>query len=241
VLADSEATRRDLIRQYGISETKIDVVYPGRDESLAPVHDPLLRNAVQARYGCRTPYILYLGTLHPRKNLVRLVQAFAQLRARASETEVPLGQLQLVLAGQKGWLYQEIFAEVRRQGLEDHVTLTGYVAGEDLAALLSGAEAFAFPSLYEGFGFPVLEAMACGVPVVCSGTSSLPEVAGDAALLVEPRQVEAIASALFRLLTEPGLRPELVERGFAQAERFSWRRCAQEAMAAFERAAGVPG
>lgn len=241
VLADSEATRQDLIQLYGISEAKIDVVYPGRDESLAPVDDPLLRDAVQTRYGCRTPYILYLGTLHPRKNLVRLVQAFAQLCARASETGYPLDQLQLVLAGQKGWLYQEIFAEVRRVGLEEHVILTGYVADEDLAALLSGAEAFAFPSLYEGFGFPVLEAMACGVPVVCSSTSSLPEVAGDAALLVEPRQVEAITSALFRLLTEPDLRRELVARGLAQVQRFSWRRCALETMAAFERAAGGRG
>ena len=241
VLADSDATRRDLIRLYGIPQAKVDVVYPGRDESLAPVHDPLLRDAVQARYGCRTPYILYLGTLHPRKNLVRLVQAFGQLRSRASETEYPLDQLQLVLAGQKGWLYQDIFSEVRRLGLEGHVIVTGYVADEDLPALLSGAEAFAFPSLYEGFGFPVLEAMACGVPVVCSSTSSLPEVAGDAALLVEPRQVEAIASTLFRLLTEPDLRRALVGRGFAQAERFSWRRCAQEAMAAFEQVAGASG
>ncbi|MFN2290878.1 MAG: glycosyltransferase family 4 protein [Anaerolineae bacterium] len=241
VLADSEATRQDLIRLYGISEAKIDVVYPGRDESFVPVHDPLLREAVQARYGCRTPYILYLGTLHPRKNLVRLVQAFAQLRARASDAEYPLDQLQLVLAGQKGWLYQEVFSEVRRLGLEDWVILTGYVDDEDLPALLSGAEAFAFPSLYEGFGFPVLEAMACGVPVVCSSTSSLPEVAGDAALLVEPRQVDSIASALFRLLSEPDLRRELVGRGFVQAERFSWSRCAQEAMAAFEQAAGLTG
>jgi glycosyltransferase involved in cell wall biosynthesis len=241
VLADSEATRRDLVELYRVPEAKIDVVYPGRDESLAPVKDPLLRDTVQARYRCRTPYILYLGTLHPRKNLVRLVQAFARLRARASETEYPLNRLQLVLAGQKGWLYHEIFAQVRELGLEDLVILTGYVADEDLPALLSGAEAFAFPSLYEGFGFPVLEAMACGVPVVCSSTSSLPEVAGDAALLVEPRQVEAIASALFRLLTEPDLRRELVQRGFAQTQRFSWRRCAQETMAAFDHAADMSG
>jgi glycosyltransferase involved in cell wall biosynthesis len=241
VLVDSDATRRDLVRLYGIPEAKIETVYPGRDESLAPVHDPLLRDAVQDRYGFRAPYILYLGTLHPRKNLVRLVQAFERLRSRASETEYPLSQLQLVLAGQRGWLYREIFSEVQRLGLEGSVILTGYVADQDLPALLSGAEIFAFPSLYEGFGFPVLEAMACGVPVVCSSTSSLPEVAGDAALLVEPLDVEAIASALFRLLTEPDLRRELVELGFAQARRFSWRRCAEEAMAVLEQAARGAG
>ncbi|MCL7454180.1 MAG: glycosyltransferase family 4 protein [Anaerolineae bacterium] len=239
VLADSEATRRDLIRLYGIPEARIAVVYPGRDESLVPVHDPLLLDAVQARYGLRAPYILYLGTLHPRKNLVRLVQAFAHLQSRASETAYPLARLQLVLAGQKGWLYEEVFAEVKRLGLEGRVVLTGYVAGEDLPALLSGAEAFAFPSLYEGFGFPVLEAMACGVPVVCSGTSSLPEVAGDAALLVDPLDVEAIGSALFRLLTDDKLSRELVARGLEQVQRFSWRRCAQQTLANFEQAARV--
>ncbi|MGC9333247.1 MAG: glycosyltransferase family 4 protein [Anaerolineae bacterium] len=212
------------------------MIYPGRDESLAPVHDPLRLQAVQTRYGFRAPYVLYLGTLHPRKNLVRLVQAFAHLVSQSSDTTYPLAELQLVLAGQKGWLYDEVFAEVRRCGLEGRVVLTGYVADGDLAALLSGAEALAFPSLYEGFGLPVLEAMACGVPVVCSSTSSLPEVAGDAALLVDPLDVEAIASALLRVVTDGDLRRELVGRGLVRARRFSWRRCAQEAMAALEQA-----
>jgi glycosyltransferase involved in cell wall biosynthesis len=237
VLADSEATRQDLMRLYGVSEARISVVYPGRDEALAPVHDPSRLQAVQAKYGLRVPYVLYLGTLHPRKNLVRLVQAFARLRSRVYETTYPLDALQLVLAGQKGWLYEEVFAEVRRCDLEGRVVLTGYVADQDLPALLSGAEAFAFPSLYEGFGLPVLEAMACGVPVVCSSTSSLPEVAGNAALLVDPVDVEAIAAALLRLLTEGDLRRELVGRGLVRARRFSWRRCAQEAMAVLEQTA----
>jgi glycosyltransferase involved in cell wall biosynthesis len=168
VLADSEATQRDLMVYYRVAESRIAVVYPGRDESMAPVADPVLLAAVRARYGIAGPYLLYVGTLHPRKNLVRLVQAFAQLPAR--DPQFPVHDLHLVLAGQPGWLYDEIMAQIRRLGLEDRVLLTGYVPDSDLPALLSGAVAFVFPSLYEGFGLPVLEAMAFVTPVVCSNT-----------------------------------------------------------------------
>ena len=233
VLADSRATRQDLVHYYGTSPDKIRVVYPGRDESLAPVSDPALLAAVRARYDLGAPYLLYVGTLHPRKNLVRLVQAYAHflLQAATGATDTLL-----VLAGQKGWLYDEIEAEVRRLGLEGRVRLTGYVPDEDLPTLLSGALAFVFPSLYEGFGLPVLEAMACGTPVVCSQTSSLPEVAGDAALLVDPLDPEALAAALLRAVSDEGLRRELVARGFEQAQRFSWGRCARESLAVLEEA-----
>ena len=240
VLADSEATRQDLIDHYQIPEERIVVVYPGRDESLAPVHDPERLAAVQARYGLGRSYLLYVGTLHPRKNLVRLVQSFGALVGSAApETgERPRG-LQLVLAGQKGWLYDEIMREVRRLDLADHIVLTGYVPDEDLPALLSGALAFVFPSLYEGFGLPILEAMACGTPVICSNASSLPEVAGDAALLVDPLDTEQLTSALQRLTTSEGLRNELVAKGFRQVQRFSWRRCAEETLGVLEDAARV--
>jgi glycosyltransferase involved in cell wall biosynthesis len=235
VLADSEATRGDLIHFYGTPADKIDVVYPGRDEALLPVSDLAALADVRARYGLANPYLLYVGTLHPRKNLVRLVEAFALLlEALGSRRELASQDLQLVLAGQKGWLYEEIFGRVRRLGLTDRVVFTGYLPGADLPALLSGALAFVFPSLHEGFGLPVLEAMSCGTPVVCSDASSLPEVAGDAALLVDPLDTEAWAEALGQILRDDALRRTLVERGFRQVRRFSWRRCAEQTLRILE-------
>jgi glycosyltransferase involved in cell wall biosynthesis len=233
VLADSLATQRDLIHYYGLSAAKISVVYPGRDETLVPVTKPAELAAIRARYDLQQPYLLYVGTLHPRKNLVCLVQAYAQLLSQpAGRATDPL----LVLAGQKGWLYREISDEVRRLGLGERVRFTGFVPEQDLAALLSGALAFVFPSLYEGFGLPVLEAMACGTPVVCSQASSLPEVAGDAALLIDPLDTETLAAALVRVAGDEALRRELVQRGFRQARRFSWQRCARETLNALEEA-----
>jgi glycosyltransferase involved in cell wall biosynthesis len=233
VVADSEATRRDLMHYYRIPEERIHVVYPGRDESLAPIVEPMVQARVRARYGLSDSYLLYVGTLHPRKNLVRLVQAFAIfLRSSVSP------ELQLVLAGQKGWLYDEVFAQVRRLGLTERVALTGYVPDADLPVLLSGALAFVFPSLYEGFGLPVLEAMACETPVVCSNVSSLPEVAGDAALLVDPLNTDSLAGAIGRIVTDEGLRRILVERGLRQIRIFSWRRCAQEILQILEDVGG---
>ncbi len=224
VLADSEATRADLVRIYGIPPAKVTVAYPGYDESLAPVRDPAVLTAVRDRYGIPGEYFLYLGTLQPRKNLARLVQAFSRLPTRAV----------LVLAGQKGWLADDLFALIRRLGLERRVLCPGYVRPEDRAPLLSGALAFVFPSLYEGFGLPVLEAQACGCPVICSSTSSLPEVAGDAALQVHPEDVAALSDAMARLENDPDLRRELVERGFANLRRFSWERCARTVLQVME-------
>jgi glycosyltransferase involved in cell wall biosynthesis len=237
VLADSEATRQDLIRLCGTAESKIVVVYPGCDESLAPVTDPAMLAAVCRRYGLTKHYLLYVGSLQPRKNLVRLVEAFASLHeSRPADKESPIADLQLVLAGPTGWLFDEILDRITHLGLSDRVVVTGYVPTADLASLLSGALAFVFPSLYEGFGLPVLEAMACGTPVVCSNVSSLPEVAGNAALLVDPLDTEALVEALARIVSDPGLRRELVQRGFRQAKRFSWRRCARETLQVLENA-----
>mgnify|MGYP001813947866 CR=1 FL=1 len=241
VLADSEATRQDLLRYYEVPEERIVVAHPGRDETLAPVRDPQILRKVRSRYGLNAPYFLYIGTLHPRKNLVRLIEAFAALRIASRAQGQPVdgradrvSESQLVLAGQKGWLYEEIFAQVRELGLAERVILTGYVPDSDLGSLLSGALAFVFPSLYEGFGLPVLEAMACGTPVVCSDVSSLPEVAGDAALYVDPLDVGAMAQALHQIAVDAGLRRALVGRGFQQVHRFSWRRCAQETLQVLE-------
>jgi glycosyltransferase involved in cell wall biosynthesis len=235
VVADSEATRRDLMHYYRIPEERIRVVYPGRDESLAPVVEPEALTEMRARYSLSDSYLLYVGTLHPRKNLVRLVQAFALLLRSSFSMPEPLSSdLQLVLAGQKGWLHDELFAQVRKLGLTERVVLTGYVPDADLPALLSGALAFVFPSLHEGFGLPVLEAMACATPVVCSNVSSLPEVAGDAALLVDPLDTKSLAEAIGRIVTDEGLRSTLVERGFRQIRDFSWRRCAREILQILE-------
>jgi glycosyltransferase involved in cell wall biosynthesis len=223
VLADSRATRDDLVAHYGTEPDKISVAYPGVDRTLGPVRDPAVIQAAKARYGIAGDYFLYLGTLQPRKNLRRLVDAFAAFAGGESEARTPT----LILAGKRGWLHDALFDQVHRQGLEGRVSFPGYVAGEDKAALLSGALAFTFPSLHEGFGLPVLEAQACGCPVITSATSSLPEVAGDAALLVDPQDTAAIADAMERLATDPTLSQELVQRGFANLERFSWQTCAQ--------------
>ena len=231
LLADSEATKGDLIAAYGAPPERITVVYPGRDESLGRVSDPAAIARVKARYGIQGDYILHLGTLHPRKNLLRLIEAFASVRRE-------LGDWRLVLAGRRGWLCEPLFRRIAELGLEDGVVLTGYVPRADLAPLLSGARCLAFPSLYEGFGFPVLEAMACGTPVICSDTSSLPEVAGDAALLVDPQDTDAWAEALYRLLTDSGLRQSLIQRGYRQVEKFSWSRAAQQVLKVFAEVGG---
>jgi len=225
ILADSQATKADLMQHYATPAEKISVVYPGLDETLRRVDDPAAVAAVRTKYGVTADYVLYLGTLQPRKNLARLVDAFALLSNPG---------VQLVIAGKKGWLYDQIFSRVQAHGLADRIVFSGYVPGADLPALLSGARAFAFPSLYEGFGFPVLEAMRCGVPVVCADTSSLPEIAGDAALLIDPLDTGALAAALGRLLSDEPLRTERIARGYAQAQRFSWDRAARQVAAVIE-------
>ena len=227
IIADSQGTRGDLVDLYRTDPKRIFVVYPGRDDSIGREEDPSAIRAVKARYGIRGDYLLYLGTLQPRKNLVRLVEAFARLQPRPAT-------LQLVLAGQKGWLYDELFARVESLGLGNHVVFTGYVAEDDKAALLSGALALVYPSLYEGFGMPVLEAMACGTPVLTSNVSSLPEVAGDAALLVDPLDINAIATGISRLITDADLRKALVEKGHAQVRRFSWTNAGREILQVLE-------
>lgn len=229
VLADSQATKADLTAHYGVEPEKITVAYPGAEDSLHPVNDPAVIAAARGRYSIKADYLLYLGTLQPRKNLRRLVDAFAQLAGhRASHPP------QLVLAGKRGWLCEDLFEQIERHGLERHVHLPGYIAEEDKAALLSGAIAFVFPSLHEGFGLPVLEAQACGCPVITSTTSSLPEVAGDAALLVDPRDRAAIAKAMQRLVDDEDVRSDLIERGLANVARFSWHACAQTVMTVIE-------
>jgi glycosyltransferase involved in cell wall biosynthesis len=221
VIADSIATQRDLAHFYGVPAEKVTVVYPGRDERLHAV-DPA---QVRARYNLASDYLLHVGTLQPRKNLSRLIAAASSLRAQWPG-------FQLVLAGQRGWQAGPILEQARAGA--DFVRLLDYVPDDDLAGLYSGARAFVFPSLYEGFGFPVLEAMACGTPVVCANTSSLPEVAGDAALLIDPLDTAALARGIAWLLAEAPLRASLVAKGLVQVQKFSWQRAAQETLKVLE-------
>lgn len=227
VLADSRATRDDLVRHYRIPSEKIVVVYPGRDESLAPVADPRRLESVRARYRLPHRFLLHVGSLHPRKNLERLVEAFARVRQRHADVG-------LVLAGRRGWQAESLMARVRQLGLVAAVRFLEYVPQEDLGALYSAATLYVCPSLYEGFGLPPLEAMACGTPVICSNTSSLPEVVGEAARLISPTDSDAWAVACLDWLDDAEARRRASKLGLEQARKFSWDRCARETVAVLE-------
>ena len=227
VIAISGATRDDLVRYAGVSPAKISVIHHGLSPRFQPV--PKASAIVQARFGIAEPYFCYIGTVQPRKNLVRLIEAFALVVASA-----PARPLALVIAGKRGWLSEAIEQRAAALGIAERVRFTGYVPDADVPALLSGALAFAFPSLYEGFGMPVLEAMACGAPVLTASTSSLPEVAGHAALLVDPADTSAIAGGMAQLLDDAALRAELRARGLARAAAFTWQRCAAETLRVLE-------
>lgn len=228
VLADSQATAADLRQRLAVPSNRISVVYPGFIPTRQRVMDSDHVEAVLARYGIRPPYFLYVGTLQPRKNLVRLAQALARVLARGSAERPDAAPPMLVLAGKPGWLSDQVLPPIEALGLGDRVRTLGYVPEADLPALLTGAAALAFPSLYEGFGFPILEAQACGAPVLTSTTSSCPEVAGAGALLVDPHDVEAMADGLWRLLTEPALARHLAAQGAANVRRFRWETAAQQ-------------
>ncbi|MBI4789531.1 MAG: glycosyltransferase family 4 protein [Chloroflexi bacterium] len=222
VLADSEATRDDLVQLCGIAPDKITVVYPAFDARVyQPVRDPARLEATRAHFRIGGDYILTIGTIHPRKNYARLIEAVGRLGN---------SNLGLVIVGKRGWLYEEIFTQVKRLNLQSLVSFLDYVPAEDMPALISGARMFAFPSLHEGFGLPVLEAQACGVPVVTSMTSSLPEAAGDGALFVDPCDVDALAAAMQRLLGDEVLRAKLVANGFRNLQRFSWEKSARQVL-----------
>jgi glycosyltransferase involved in cell wall biosynthesis len=233
VVADSESTRRDLIERWGTAPEKVRVVYAGVSADFSPVADPAKRAEVCSRYGIRAPFILTVGTLQPRKNHLRLVQAFSRLQMGGAHPD-----LTLAIAGGSGWQYDQVRAEVARLGPTERVRFAGFVQDADLPALYSSASVLAFPSLYEGFGLPVLEAMACGTPVVCSSASSLPEVAGDAALMVDPADTQALADAIDRALSDTGLREGMSRRGLAQAARFTWAAAAGSLLDAYRLALG---
>ncbi len=230
----SEATRRDLCGHTGIEPERVFVTpLAASRELFHRVDDPAALAAVRARYGIPdAPYVLSLNTLEPRKNLGTAVRAFARLVEQER-----IGDLRLVLVGARGWDFAAVFDAVERSpALRERILFPGYVADGDLAALYSGALAFVYPSLYEGFGLPPLEAMQCGVPVVTSDTSALPEVVGEAGRLVAPDDVDGFAGALGELYGDAAARAELGRRSLARAREFSWERCTRETLAAYRTA-----
>jgi glycosyltransferase involved in cell wall biosynthesis len=231
ILTSSQSTKRDLVEWLGVGEDRIRVIPGAAAPQYRPMEDPEVRLVLQKHGLSGRPYVLHIGTLEPRKNVSRLVDAFHQLKRE----EQSLGH-RLVLVGRKGWMYEPVFETIRRLGLDADVTWLGFVPNEDLPALLTGADLFVYPSLYEGFGLPPLEAMSCGTPVVASGTSSLPEVVGDAGVLVNPDRADEIAKGMHRVLTDRQLAAALRDRGFARARTFSWERTARLTLAAYEEA-----
>jgi glycosyltransferase involved in cell wall biosynthesis len=218
VIAISEATRCDLVQCYGVAQDKIDVIPHGVDSRFFAVDDDAIRRVRQS-LALPERFVLAVGTVQPRKNLGRLAVAMRYLAASGLPHS-------LVVAGKRGWLASTVERDITQAGMGDRIIFLGYVPAPYLPALYAAADALAFPSLYEGFGLPVLEAMAAGTPVVAANRSAIPEVAGDAALLVDPFSPEEIARGLMRVLTEPALRAGLVARGRERAASFSWEKSA---------------
>lgn len=237
VLALSEYTRQDIISTYKISPNLVTAIPLGTAPHFRPITDEKELQRVRHTYGIARNYILSVGSIQPRKNLGRLAQAYARLRERLPENELP----QLVIVGKRAWLYREILREIEQLRTDDCVITTGYVPECDLPALYSGAICFVYPSYFEGFGLPPLEAMKCGAPVITGDRTSLPEVVGDAGLLVNPFDVDAIASAMQRVITDSKLRSELKLKGLNRAGMFDWRETARQTLEVYREAADNVG
>jgi glycosyltransferase involved in cell wall biosynthesis len=227
VLTGSRHAREDLLATYRLPDERVAVTPYAADTRFHPLPADEVRRRVE-RFKLPASYLLCVGNLQPRKNLRRLLEAYARL---PQEIRPPL-----VVVGQAAWLYDDVYAAVRKHRLTEAVSFTGFVETDELVGLYNGAAAFAYPSLFEGFGLPVLEALACGVPTLTSNRSSLPEVAGDAALLVDPDSIDEIAAGLERVLCDADLRSRLASAGPPQAARFSWPRCAELTVEAYQRA-----
>jgi glycosyltransferase involved in cell wall biosynthesis len=229
VIAVSQHTRRDIVDLLNVRPDQVAVVYQGIDSQFCPLPPMQIEQFRREKFDGR-PYLLHVGTLEPRKNIDVLIRAFSRLRTRASIPHV------LALAGARGWMYQNLFQLVEALGLEQHVHFAEYVSPEELPLWYNCADLFAYPSAYEGFGLPVLEAMACGLPVITTASSALKELAGDACLTVEPGSEEALEVALARVLEDTQLRRDLTVRGLARASTFSWRETAVGTVRVYEEA-----
>jgi glycosyltransferase involved in cell wall biosynthesis len=230
VLADSESTKTDLREIFNVPDHKVSVVGAGVEKRFRPVTDARVLAATKQQYRLPEKFVFSLGTLEPRKNFTGLIRAFEQSPVRESH--------HLVIGGGKGWLYEDIFAAAQTSPVAGRIHLIGFVADEHLPALYSLADIFAYPSHYEGFGIPVVEAMACGTPVVCADNSSLPEVAGQAAILVPATDTAALAGALQLLANNQSLRAKMTRLGFAQAQKFNWPAAAERLLAVYKTVLG---
>jgi glycosyltransferase involved in cell wall biosynthesis len=244
LIAVSQATKKDLIEKLGADPEKIYVVYEGVDHERFKVQGERGKvEKVLKKYNISQPYFLFVGTVQPRKNLEKLIQAFSLLVHSSQFTEETIKKsnstnyeprtLNLVIVGKRGWLYDRIYQTPARFGVKDRVKFLNYVNGDDLPALYSGCLAFVLPSLVEGFGLPALEAMACGAPVILSKTSSLPEIGGDAAIYIDPYCTKNIADNMAKVL-DLSLREKLRAKSLAQAQKFSWEKCATQTLEVFE-------
>lgn len=233
IISISEHTRDDLIRHFGAPPEKITVTSLAAGPGFRNITDAGVLQMVRNRYNLPVSFVLFIGSLEPRKNIKGLLRAYSCLPERTRK-EFPL-----VIAGGRGWLNSDIPGLVSELGIKDRVHFAGFIKEEDLSAVYSMASLFVYPSLYEGFGLPILEAMACGTPVVTSKTSSMPEVAGDAAVLVEPTDADELVFSMRQLLENGAKRAELAVKGFERAKMFSWEKCARETIAVYRRVAGL--
>ena len=234
IIVPSEHTRRDIIETYGLKPERVSLTPLAASPSFAPVEDESRVKRVRELYHLKGDYILAVGSIQPRKNLALLVAAYADLRRARPQANLP----QLALVGKKAWLYDETLRAIEASGLADLTVLTGYVAEADLPALYTGALCFVYPSYFEGFGLPPLEAMQCGAPVIAGNRTSLPEVVQDAGLLVDPFDKEALTKALARMIDDANLRARLRVKGMERARHFSWRETARLTLQAYNQAIG---
>jgi glycosyltransferase involved in cell wall biosynthesis len=230
IIAVSNSTKQDAMQHLGVPEDKITVVYEAANAIFRPIDRDLAQQEVRTRHGVDGPFLLFVSTIEPRKNVPTLLRALWQL------TECYKEDVHLILAGGKGWLFQDAFALVDELKLQGRVHFVGRVTSEDLLYLYNAAELLAHPAFYEGFGLPPLEAMACGLPVIVSNVSSLPEVVGDAGILIDPHDVDELTVSIWRVLNETEIRREMREKGLRRAARFSWERAAGETVAIYKRA-----
>jgi glycosyltransferase involved in cell wall biosynthesis len=232
ILALSEYSRGDIIQTYRIEPERVLVIPPAAPGHFAPVTDVLELARVRRNYGIEDEYILSVGSIQPRKNLARLIAAYASLRRLRPQAKLP----QLVLVGKKAWLFDETLRAATEHGLTSDIIFTGYVPEADLPPLYSGACCFIYPSYFEGFGLPVLEAMQCGTPVIAGNRTSLPEVVGDAGLLVDPFDEQALALAMAGIIENSDLAAELCVKGLKRAREFSWRKTARMTLEVYQQA-----
>ncbi len=232
IIAVSQSTKNDILAGFDIPEEKVSVVYNGVGGRFFPQEDKGALNAVADRYDLNGSFILSVGTLEPRKNIPLLIEAFAIFKKRTGALH------KLVIVGNPGWLYENIFSSPKKFGVEGDVEFLQGVESEDLPLIYQLADLFVYPSLYEGFGLPPLEAMACGTPVITSNVSSLPEVVGDAGILIDPSDAQGLAGEIEKVLGDKGLRMEMSRKGIARSKLFSWEKCARETIAVYNKAMG---